>query len=91
VHISKLRAGNVRTADGEFSGWQAVLILGPVASSFNGPAGAPIPPVADVFISDCDFGTPRNSKEPVYLANARNVVLRNVTIAGRVIDQTLSA
>jgi polygalacturonase len=91
VHISKLRAGNVRTADGEFSGWQAVLILGPVASSFNGPAGTPIPPVAGVFISDCDFGTPRNSKEPVYLANARNVVLRNVTIAGRVIDRTLSA
>jgi polygalacturonase len=89
VYISNLRAGNVRTAEGEFSGWQAVLILGPVASSFNGPAGTAIPPVADVFISDSDFGTPRNGKEPVYLANARNVVLRNVTIAGRVIDQTL--
>jgi len=91
VHITRLRAGNARMADGAFSSWQAVLIVGPVASSFNGPAGTPIPAVADVFISDCDFGTPRNGKEPVYLANARNVVLSNVTIAGQVIDKTLSA
>jgi polygalacturonase len=91
VHISRLRAGNARTADGEFSGWQAVLILGPVASSFNGPAGTPIPPVTNVTISDCDFGTPRNAQQAVYLANARNVVLSNVTIAGKVVNQTLSA
>lgn len=90
VHISNLRAKNVTMADGECSCWQALLILGPVASSFNGAAGTPIPPVSNVTFSDCDFGTPRNAKEPVYLYNARNVVLANVTIAGKVIDKTVS-
>ncbi len=91
VHISNLRANNVRMADGEFSGWQALLILGPVAASFNGPPGTPIPPVSNVTITDSDFGTPRNGKEPIYLYNARNVVLSNVTIAGKVINKTFSA
>lgn len=90
VHISNLRAQNVTMADGEFSCWQALLILGPVASSFNGAPGTAIPPVTNVSFSDCDFGTPRNAKEPVYLYNARNVVLANVTIAGKVINKTVS-
>ncbi len=88
VHISNLRAGNAKMADGAFSGWQAVLILGPVAASFNGPAGTPIPPVTRVTITDCDFGTPRNGAEPVYVHNASKVVLTNVTIAGKVINKT---
>jgi len=88
VHISNLRAGNAKMPDGAFSGWQAVLILGPVAASFNGPAGTPIPPVSNVTITDCDFGTPRNSEQPVYVHNARNVVLKNVTIAGKLVNRT---
>jgi polygalacturonase len=91
VHISNLRAKNVSMADGEFSGWQAVLILGPVGASFNGVPGTPIAPVANVTISDCDFGTPRNGKEAVYVYNARGVVLTNVTIAGQVINKAFSA
>jgi polygalacturonase len=90
IHISNLRAGNAKMADGSFSCWQAVLILGPVASTFNGPAGTPIVPVSNVTISDCDFGTPRNGREPVYLHNATGVVLKNVTIGGKVVNQTLS-
>jgi hypothetical protein len=43
-----------------------------------------------VSITDCDFGTPVNAQQPVYLYNARNVVLKNVKIAGKVVNQTLS-
>jgi hypothetical protein len=91
VHISNLRAQNVKMADGEFSSWQALLILGPVAASFNGPAGTVIPPVSKVTLTDCDFGTPRNGQEPVWVYNARDVVLTRVTIAGQVIDRTYAA
>jgi polygalacturonase len=91
VHISKLSAGNVRMADGSYSCWQAVLILGPVAASYNGPAGAAILPVTRVSITDCDFGTARNASQPVFVHNARDVVLKNVTINGKTISQTLSA
>jgi polygalacturonase len=90
IHIANLRAANVKMADGAFSGWQAILILGPVAGGFNGPAGTPIVPVTNVTIRDCDFGTPRNGKEPVYLHNATNVVLTNVRIGGKVLNQSLS-
>jgi hypothetical protein len=44
-----------------------------------------------VTITDCDFGTPRNSKDPVWVYNARNVVLTRVTIAGQVVDKTFAA
>jgi polygalacturonase len=89
VHISNLRAGTVRMADGEFSCYQAVLILGPVAASFNGTAGTPILPVTNVTITDCDFGTVRNTAQPVFLHNAE-LVLKNVKINGKVISQSLS-
>jgi polygalacturonase len=91
VHISNLRAGNANMADGGFSCYQALLILGPVASSFNGPAGTKILPVSNVTISDSDFGTPRNASQPVYLHNARNVVLKNVKINGKTINQKFDA
>jgi hypothetical protein len=91
VHISNLRAGNAKMPDGEFSCYQALLILGPVASSFNGPAGTPILPVSNITISDSDFGTPRNASQPVYLHNAKGVVLKNVTIAGKTINQKFDA
>jgi polygalacturonase len=86
IHIENLRAGNVKMADGAFSCRQAVVIVGPVAASFNGQAGTAIPPVSNVTLTDCDFGTPRNGAEPVYVHNARGVVLTRVTIAGTVVD-----
>jgi polygalacturonase len=90
VHISNLVAGTVRMADGAYSGYQAVLILGPVASSFNGPAGTAILPVTNISFTDCDFGTVRNASMPVFLHNAQNIVLKNVKINGKAINQKLS-
>jgi polygalacturonase len=91
IHITNLRASNAKMADGAYSCWQAVLVLGPVAASFNGPAGTPILPVTNVTITDSDFGTPRNGAQPVFVHNAQGVVLKNVRIGERVINQTYSA
>ena len=90
VHISNLRAGTASMADGAYSCYQAVLILGPVAASFNGPAGTPILPVTNISFTDCDFGTVRNAGQPVFLHNARNVTLKNVIINGKAISRTFS-
>jgi polygalacturonase len=90
VHVSNLRASNVKLADGEYSCYQALLILGPVAAHFNGPAGTPVLPVSNVTVSDSDFGTVRNAGQPVYLHNVRGLVLKNVKINGKTINQTLS-
>jgi polygalacturonase len=90
VHISNLRAGSVKLANGSYSCYQAVVILGPVAASYNGPAGTAILPVTNVSITDCDFGTVRNAGQPVFLHNAQNVVLKNVTINGKTVTQQLS-
>jgi polygalacturonase len=63
VHISNVRVGNVKTKDGKQAPcYQAIVILGPVASDYNGPAPRPeVLPVRDVTITDCDFGTPANA------------------------------
>jgi polygalacturonase len=91
VHISGVRVGNVKTKDGAFSCFQALLLLGPVAYDYNGPQGAEILPIRDVTITDCDFGTPVNAAQPFYLYNVRNVKLSNVTVGGKVHNATLSA
>jgi polygalacturonase len=83
VHISRVTVGDVATKDGRFSCYQPVVILGPVAANYNGVGKPPILPVSGVTISDCDFGTPVNAAQPVYLYNAKGVVLRNVTIGGK--------
>jgi polygalacturonase len=91
VHISNIKAGDVKTKDGSFSCFQAILILGPVAASFNGKPGTPILPVTNVTITDCDFGTPRSTEHPWFVHNARGVKLRNVRAGGKTVNQTLSA
>jgi polygalacturonase len=91
VHISRLTVGNVKTEDGEFSCYQAMVLLGPVATSFNGPAGTPVLPLTDISISDCDFGTPRNAAQPWFIHHARRVTLKNVRIAGKTVSAELSA
>lgn len=91
VHFSNIVAGNVKTKDGSFSCFQAILILGPVAASFNGKPGTPILPVTNVTISDCDFGTPRSKEHPWFIHNARGVKLRNLRIGDmRVRDKTVT-
>jgi polygalacturonase len=89
VHIANLRVGNVQTPEGAFSCYQAMVLLGPVATSFNGPAGTPVLPLADITITDCDFGTPRNAAQPWFVHNARRVTLTNVRIAGKTVFTTL--
>ncbi|TFW35084.1 glycoside hydrolase family 28 protein [Massilia horti] len=91
VHISNLRVGNVNTPTGMYSCYQAFVILGPLASSYNGPAGKPVLPVRDVTISDCDFGTPRNSEHPWFAHNVKGVQLTNVKIAGKTYNASLDA
>jgi polygalacturonase len=61
VHISNVRVGNVKTPEGEFSCYQALVILGPVATSFNGPAGTPILPLP-VFRSAIATSVPRATR-----------------------------
>ena len=90
IHISEVRVGNVTSADGKFSCYQAMVILGPVASSYNGPAGKTILPVTNVTITDCDFGTPKNAAQPWFLHNVQGLVLKNVVIAGKSISTVLA-
>ena len=90
IDIRGVRTSDVQTKDGRFSCYQAFVLLGPVASSYNGPAGAAIPPIARVRISDSDFGTPKNGAEPWFLHNAKEVTLDNVTIGGKRYDTSLS-
>jgi polygalacturonase len=91
VHISNLRVGNVKTPEGEFSCYQAMVLLGPVATSFNGPAGTLALPLADISITDCDFGNPRHAVEPWFVHNAQRVTLKNVRIAGKMVSAELAA
>ncbi len=93
VHISNVRVGNVDTRDGKkASCYQAIVVLGPVASDYNGPQPMPaVLPVTNVTITDCDFGVPVNDKAPWYLYNVKGLTLKNVTIAGKVHNATLSA
>jgi len=91
VHISGIKAANVGPAGAQYSCYQAMVILGPVASSFNGAPGTPILPLTGITITDCDFGTPRNAAQPWFVHNVRSVTLKNVTIAGKVWATTLSA
>jgi polygalacturonase len=92
VHISQVTVGDVATPQGHYSCYQALVIQGPVAADYNGPAPAPaVPPVTDVFISDCHFGTVANAAHPWYLDHAKNIVLKNVSIGGARYDTTLNS
>ncbi|WP_077035663.1 glycoside hydrolase family 28 protein [Pelomonas sp. KK5] len=93
VHISHVTVGNVaRPGGAPASCYQAVVILGPVASDYNGPQPMPqVLPVSEVSISDCDFGTPVNAAQPIYLYNVAGLKLSKVSIGGRIFDTTLVA
>jgi polygalacturonase len=92
VHISNVRVGNVRTKNGQqASCFQAFVVLGPVASDYNGPAPRPeVLPVRDVTITDCDFGTPANADQPWFIYKVRDLKLKNVKIGGKKFDTVLS-
>jgi polygalacturonase len=90
VHISRVTVGDVQTPEGRFSCYQPIVIMGPVAGNYNGEGKPRVLPVSNVTISDCDFGTPVNAAQPVYLYNVKGLVLRNVRIGGKLFNQTLS-
>lgn len=92
VHISNVQVGNVKTKFGQFSCFQAIVILGPVASDFNGLQAMPaIFPVTNVSIENCDFGSTVNRKEPVFLYQVQKLRLKDVIINGKTISQTMDA
>lgn len=74
--VRDIHVSNVAVGNGDgFSCYQAIVALGPMA---------------EVGISDCDFGTPANQAAPWYLANVNDLRLKNVRIAGKTFDMTLS-
>jgi polygalacturonase len=91
VHISRIRVSNVDTPGGAHSCYQAFVVMGPVAHSYNGSDNRPVLPMTGISISDCDFGTPRKLDQPWYAYNVRGLVLRNVVIAGKRHDATIDA
>ena len=92
VQISNIKVGNVSKGGKQVSCFQAIVVLGPVASDYNGPQPMPaVLPVTGVTIRDCDFGTPANAQQPWFMYNVKGLVLDNVTIAGKVHNITLTA
>jgi polygalacturonase len=91
VRISNVTCANVETKDGKFSCYQAIVILGPVASDYNGPGKPVVLPVSDIEVSDCDLGTPVNADKPLYLYNVKGLKLKNVKIAGKAVNKSFSA
>ncbi len=92
VHISNVKVGNVATQGGNFSGYQAIVIQGPVPSSYNGADKKPkVLPVTNISITDCDLGNPVNATNPIYLYNVEGLTLKNVTIGGKVNNTRLSS
>ncbi|WP_229487345.1 glycoside hydrolase family 28 protein [Pseudoduganella lutea] len=97
VQISHVTVGNVEVKKGPKKGqkaacYQAVVILGPVSNNYNGPQPMPqVPPVTNVTISDCDFGTTVSTEQPFFLYNVRGLKLNRVKIGGKEYNTTLSA
>ena len=92
VHVSNVKVGNVAMRGGEYSSYQAIVIMGPIATDYNGPLNDPaILPVTDITVSDCDLGTPVDDKQPIYLFNVKGLTLKNVKIGAKVYNETLSS
>ncbi len=91
VHISNVTVGNVPTANGQFSSYQAIVILGPVVSDYNGKGTPVVLPVSNITITDCDLGNPVNAAQPIYLYNVKALTLKNVKIGGKTFNQTMSS
>jgi polygalacturonase len=89
VSLSRVRVGAPPGA--EAGCYQAFILLGPVASDFNGQGGPEIQPISSVSITDCDFGVPANHDQPWFLYNIRDLTLRGVSVGGRSHSGVLSA
>ena len=91
VHISRIKVSDLATPDGAFSCYQAFVVMGPVAHSYNGAEKIPVLPATNITISDCDFGTPKSSATPWYAYNVQGLKLRNIIIAGKRFDTDITA
>lgn len=92
VHIANVKVGNISKGGKSGSCYQAIVILGPVASDYNGAQPMPaVLPVRRVTIKDCDFGHPVHAEQPIYLYNVEGLKLENVRIGGQRHDANLSA
>jgi polygalacturonase len=90
IHIARVTVGNVQVDGGSFSCYQPIVIMGPVAANYNGKGTPKVLPVTDVTITGCDFGQPVNAAQPVYVYNVKGLRLKNVKVAGKSIDRTIS-
>lgn len=92
IHISNVKVGNVVSQSGTYSCYQAIVILGPVASDYNGALPMPtVLPVRHVYIENCDFGSPVHHAQPLFLYNVSGLHLKNVKIGGKSMDRVLDA
>ncbi|MFZ6819632.1 glycoside hydrolase family 28 protein [Undibacterium sp. Ji22W] len=98
IHISKVKVGSVSVENAitqlntAHSCYQAMVILGPVTSDYNGPQPVPkILPVNRVTIEECDFGVPVNQRSPFFLFNVEGLLLKNVIINQVRYDQSLNS
>ncbi|MBR7799525.1 glycoside hydrolase family 28 protein [Undibacterium sp. FT137W] len=92
IHLSNVKVGNVSAKSGSYSCYQAIVILGPVASDYNGAKPMPaVLPVSNVQIENCDFGQTVNQTQAMFLYNVKGLQLKNVRINGKVLDQTIDS
>ncbi|WP_175959924.1 glycoside hydrolase family 28 protein [Burkholderia pyrrocinia] len=98
VTISDVKASNVTLNGVTASCFQAIVAQGPVAFDYNGTPPAPaVQPISGVTISNCDFGTPVasgmptvTSPGPIYAFNVSALTLTDVTIAGQIVNTTIT-
>ena len=92
IHISNVKVGNVLAKSGSYSCYQAIVILGPVASDYNGTQPMPaVLPVSNVHLENCDFGQTVNQTQDMFLYNVKGLQLKNVRINGKLRDQTMDS
>ena len=92
VHISQIQVSDVNKDGAKASCYQAFVMLGPVATSFNGsPRDVEIFPIQNVSLTDCDFGHPANAEQPYFVFNAKDIRLNNVRLGEQVLSTDLSA
>ena len=93
IFISNLKVGNIPIHNGHYSSHQALVILGPIASDYNGAeAQRPtIGSVQNIVIANCDFGNPVNATEPIFLFNAKSIVLDKVKIGSKLYSTELNS
>nr|ACN58887.1 family 28 glycoside hydrolase [uncultured bacterium BLR13] len=91
MHIFGVKAGNVTAGGGSASCYQAFVLLGPLASSYNGPDRPAVSSIANVTLGDCDFGTPANAARRWFIHSVAGLRQSNITIGGKTYDLSLSA